>query len=112
MNADHVRALAALSVAITFLRESKSKGAKAIVDELSSTHGDAVEDAVRFGELAVFAAENETDPSVDASQFVMCCFALDVTLDDLKAGEAPCIVSGRFAVRSKSGILMGPSATN
>lgn len=107
MKIARIRTLAALSVAVAFLRESKSKGAKAIVDELDSIHGDAVEEADRFNLLAVYGDENGTG-DVDLLQFVTCCLLMDCSIADLEAGSVPCIVDGRFAVRRDYRLTMGP----
>lgn len=112
MKIARIRTLAALSVAVAFLRSSKSKGAKAVIAELDETHGDAVEEADRFGDLATYGNENGTG-KLDLGQFVTCCLLMDCSIADLEAGSVPCIVDGRFAVRRvrPHRLTMGPKAT-
>lgn len=107
MKIAHIRTLAALSVAVAFLRDSKPKGAKAIVAELVATHGLATAEAERFGLLAAYGDENGSG-DLDLLQFVTCCLLMDCSIADLEAGSVPCIVDGRFAIRTAHRLTMGP----
>ena len=100
MSPSHTATLAALASVVAALGESKSKDCKAILKDLKKNHGDAL------GDSQVDPDAIET--SLNASELLACMHAMEITWAYVMDGAEPCIVDGRYAVRTADGLKLGP----
>jgi len=100
MTPAHAATLAALSSVVAALGESKSKDCKAILKDLKKNHDFAVVNA------SAYSADHGGELS--GADYVSCCLAMGIHRTDIEAGAEPCIVEGRYAVRTKDGLKLGP----
>lgn len=105
MSPSHVAALSALASAVAGLRKSKSKDAKAVLADLAKNHADAMS--------AIDALPDDVpdDSALSFAQWLTCCVLMNVSAKAIKAGTEPCIVEGRYAVRTKDGLKLGPAVS-
>lgn len=101
MNSDPI---VALSVAVTGMKLSKSKDCKTILKALNDDYPDVMATV----ENVVGAAKAAVDSDMAPDVFLACCIAMGVGKAEIKAGAEPCIVEGRYAVRTVDGLKLGP----
>ncbi len=107
MSPSHVATLAALASAVTALKKSKSKDAKAILVDLEENHDDAMGSAIFYSTISEMYADRIPE-GMSAEAWVTAANVMGVDGDALAAGAEPCIIEGRYAVRTKDGLKLGP----
>ena len=107
MSPSHLAALSALASAVVLLKKSKSKDAKAILEALAKNHEDALSEAADYANVDVDVVGGD----LDATALVQCMSAMGITWPEVMAGAVPCIIEGRYAVRTKDGLKLGPAVS-
>ena len=105
MSPSHVATLFALSTVVAALGRSKSKDCKAILKSLEADHA-----AVMLQILGEKDVEG-LDSDLDAFDAMRCMLAMGITRADVIDGAEPCIVGGRYAVRTADGLKLGPKVS-
>ncbi len=105
MTPAHVATLAALASVVAALQKSKSKDCKAILKNLDEGILD-----VAASYAALESAYIELMPASFNSlqQWIECAMVMGVDGNLLEGGAEPCIVEGRYAVRTEGGLKLGP----
>ncbi len=104
MTPAHVATLAALASVVTALKKSKSKDCKAILKDLEENHDRPFQIATVYEDAAALSAES----GLNMVDYVRCMNAMNLERADIEAGAVPCIVEGRYAVRTEGGLKLGP----
>ncbi len=105
MTPAHVATLAALSSVVAALKKSKTAACKAILEDLKENHAHAFVETVDID----FGAAADSDLS--GADYVSCCLEMNISRKDIDAGAVPCIVDGRYAVRTEGGLKLGPKVS-